>query len=482
MRTDFSRIRVLCIGDVMLDCFVHGTVDRISPEGPVPVLKEEHSLYLPGGVGNVARNIAALGATAVILAVVGNDARGQQLLSTFRGLAGVEADFIVENGRVTTTKTRFVAGSHQLLRVDQEDVAPLSDESTQKLLRRFDEEVQRADIVLISDYAKGCLTDFILRATIETAHRYGRRVVADPKSADFSRYGTVDVIKPNAAELALATRMPTHSDKEVEAAAREALKTSKANAIVVTRAEQGITVLEGDGEARHLRTQIHEVFDVSGAGDTTLAAIGLGLAADLPLVEAARRANIAAGIVVGKAGTAIVHADEFEAALQAHELHRSEQKILVCGKLAETVEAWRRKGLKIAFTNGCFDLLHPGHISLLRQAKERADRLIVGLNSDDSVKRLKGQDRPVQTEMARALVLAALADVDAVTLFSDDTPHALIELVRPDILVKGADYALDQVVGASIVQGYGGEIYLAVLKEGYSTTSTIRSLRAKEAQ
>jgi D-beta-D-heptose 7-phosphate kinase/D-beta-D-heptose 1-phosphate adenosyltransferase len=289
----------------------------------------------------------------------------------------------------------------------------------------------------------------------------------------------VTVLKPNRRELAAATGLPAGSDAEVETAAREALRRSGAAALLVTRSERGMSLIRPDAPPVHLSGRAREVFDVSGAGDTALAVLSLALAAKAPLAEAAMIANVAAGIVVGKVGTALIYPDDLAGALHAHQLESAEAKILSLHAVQDLIARWRMRGLRVGFTNGCFDLIHPGHVSLLAQARAACDRLIVGLNSDSSVRGLKGEGRPVNTEMARAVVLASLASVDGVVLFEEETPMRLIEAIRPDLLIKGADYTIDRVVGADFVRSYGGQILLATLKPGHSTTGTIARLGAK---
>jgi D-beta-D-heptose 7-phosphate kinase/D-beta-D-heptose 1-phosphate adenosyltransferase len=330
--------------------------------------------------------------------------------------------------------------------------------------------------IVISDYAKGVLTPRVISEVIALARAAGRPVVADPKGVDFTRYRGVTVLKPNARELSAAMGLPVGTDEEAEAAGEAAMRLAGAEALLVTRSERGMSLMRMGAPALHFPGRAREVFDVSGAGDTALAALALGLAVGAALPDAAQLANVAAGIAVGKVGTALVYPGDVVTALHSHQLESAEAKILPLSAAEEMVQRWRVRGLRIGFTNGCFDLIHPGHVSLLAQARAACDRLVVGLNADSSVKRLKGEGRPVNTETARAVVLGSLASVDAVVLFEEDTPLRLIETLRPDVLVKGADYALADVVGADIVQSYGGAVMLAELRPGHSTTGTIAKL------
>ena len=468
-----ASVRVLCIGDVMLDRFVYGAVDRVSPEAPIPVLRIEREAQMLGGAGNVVRNISALGAHANLVAVVGDDDAGKDIARLIEGEQGLDASLIAVSGRATTVKLRYVAGNQQLLRADREQSSALDGDTNDRLCAAVESEIADADIVILSDYAKGVLSPGLIARLVATARKHGKLVVADPKSVDLARYKGVSVLTPNAKELAIATAMPVGDDASAAAAAKKALETSGADAILVTRSERGMTLVARTGLTHHFPAEAREVFDVSGAGDTVLAVLALALGAGATIADAAALANVAASIVVSKAGTAVVRPDELAQALHAADLKGPEAKIRTLDSALDAAARWRARGLKIGFTNGCFDLIHTGHVSLLAQARAACDRLIVGLNTDASVKRLKGPSRPVNTEMARAIVLAALETVDLVVLFDEETPIKLIEALRPDALIKGADYSVEQVVGASFVQSYGGRVVLAALTPGQSTSGTI---------
>jgi D-beta-D-heptose 7-phosphate kinase/D-beta-D-heptose 1-phosphate adenosyltransferase len=334
--------------------------------------------------------------------------------------------------------------------------------------------LDEVDVVVLSDYAKGVLSYEVTRATIEAARARGKRLLVDPKSKDFGRYRGASMLTPNRLELQVAVGRPCVTDEHVAQAARQLIDEGICDTVVATRGKDGMSIVEGCAEAVHLPTEARQVFDVSGAGDTVVAAISLGLAAGGSVVDAATLANVAAGIVVGKRGTATVSTGELAATLVPFSNSRDSRKIYGLESVMQLVRSWRDQGLRIAFANGCFDLLHPGHISLLEQARRSADRLVVGLNSDLSVRRLKGADRPVQSEVARATVLAAVKAVDAVVIFGGDTPLELIEALEPDVLVKGADYTLDRVVGADLVLARGGKVLLARLVPGHSTTETVK--------
>jgi D-beta-D-heptose 7-phosphate kinase / D-beta-D-heptose 1-phosphate adenosyltransferase len=475
---DIERLpgtRILCIGDVMLDHYVYGQVDRVSPEAPVPVLRVERETRTLGGAGNVVRNLHSLGAHACLISVLGNDGAGREINQLVADSHDVESHMLVEAGRQTTVKTRFIAATQQMLRADRESIVPLGEFVRGDLLRLVEQTVADHQVVVVSDYAKGVLGDGVAAAIIAAARAAGKPVVVDPKGTDYTIYRGAAVLKPNRRELALATGMPVASEAAVVAAARHLIKTCDFGAVLVSLSQDGMILVEASGAIHPLPTTAREVFDVSGAGDTAIATLAAALAAGMSLLDAAHLANLAAGIVVGKIGTAVTHAAELGDAL-IQEDHARAGKVQPLSRAVERVEQWRHRGLKVGFTNGCFDLLHPGHVSLLAEARAACDRLVVGLNSDESVARLKGPTRPVNPEAARAAVLASLTSVDLVVIFFEDTPLAMIEAIHPDVLVKGADYRLEEVVGADLVKSYGGTIVLAELMPGHSTTATIKKI------
>ncbi|WP_297858152.1 D-glycero-beta-D-manno-heptose-7-phosphate kinase [Elioraea sp.] len=472
-----KRASVLVVGDAMLDRYVYGSVERVSPEAPIPVVTVEREVAMPGGAGNVVRNVTALGGSASFLTVVGDDQAGSDLTALIGGQPNVEPWLLVQGGRLTTVKTRYLAAGQQLLRADRETTEAVHPKLADRLVAIATDAMAACRVVVISDYLKGTLAGDTAARIIAAARKRRRFVIVDPKGRDYSRYAGADVVTPNRRELAEGTGLPTGTADEVVAACRALIAAHGFGAVLCTRAEDGLTLVEGrpDGQVIHFAAEAKEVFDVSGAGDTVVATLAAGIAAGLALPVAARLANIAAGVVVGKIGTAVARETELLEALAP--ATGALRKVVSLEVAAEQVERWRRRGWRIGFTNGCFDLLHPGHVHLIEQARAACDRLVVGLNSDASVRRLKGANRPVQPEAARAAVLASLADVDLVTIFEEDTPEALIAALRPDVLVKGADYTLDQVVGADLVRSWGGRVMLAELLPGNSTTATIARLR-----
>ncbi|MBO6562193.1 MAG: D-glycero-beta-D-manno-heptose-7-phosphate kinase [Nisaea sp.] len=475
-----AGVRLLCVGDAMLDRFVYGTVDRISPEAPVPVLRIQRETAMLGGAGNVVRNLVALGAEACFISVIGRDAAGRELTGLVAEEAGVESHLLTIPGRETTIKVRYVAGAQQLLRADQENVDAIDAGVEEDLISRAVADMEQSSALVLSDYGKGLLSRGGLAKLIGAARQKGRPVIVDPKGSDYGRYTGATVITPNRRELSEASGMPVDSVEAIVAAARHIIETSGIESVLVTRSQDGMTYVSGDPKAEplHFEAVAREVFDVSGAGDTVVAVLAAALGRGLPIADGIELANAAAGIVVGKMGTAVAYASELAAAFRAHDLLQGEVKVASADIIANRAKEWRAQGLRVGFTNGCFDLLHPGHVSLMRQAKAACDRLVVGLNSDASVARLKGPTRPVQSEASRAAVLASLATVDAVVIFGEDTPLELIKTVRPDVLVKGADYTVETVVGAEFVQSYGGKVVLAQLEDGHSTTATIARMNA----
>ena len=475
---DFSNCKVLCIGDVMLDRFIYGQVDRISPEAPIPVFAIGHENSMLGGAGNVARNLVGLGAQVSFVSVVGNDKTAHKITSMIGKEEQISPFLITEIGRITTVKTRFVAGNHQILRADNEVKHDISVSTVRMVLDILASEVAKVDVVLISDYGKGLLTREVLQKIIEISHEHKKPVIVDPKSRDFSCYSGATLISPNLHELANAANCELKTDKEIIATASSLIARNNIENILVTRSKDGMSLVKKDGSTHHIKASAKEVFDVSGAGDTAIATLALGIAAKLELEEAANLANIAAGIVVGRIGTAVISAQDLETEFFAHETNAATRKIMLLASAKAQSEKWQRDGKVVAFTNGCFDLMHSGHLSLLNQIKANCDKLIVGVNSDASVKRLKGETRPINSELERALMLASLSVVDMVVIFGEDTPINLIETLRPNIIAKGADYAKTQVIGYEFVESYGGQVLLIPLKEGYSTTNIIKKVSA----
>jgi D-beta-D-heptose 7-phosphate kinase/D-beta-D-heptose 1-phosphate adenosyltransferase len=474
----FNEATVLCIGDLMLDDFVYGDVARISPEAPAPVIVVKREERVIGGAGNVARGIAALGAHSIFVGVMGEDEAGRLVARAFLDdWPTVETHLMVDPARPTTRKVRFVSEQHSthLLRADWELARPVSAEIERLLINACTGVMPRADAVILSDYAKGVLTPRVIRAVIDAARAHGKPVIVDPKGNDFSIYRGATLITPNRKELAEATRHPAASEAEIVAAAEALALIVESDAVLVTRSEAGMTLYSKGGDSLHVPAYAVKVRDVSGAGDTVAAVLAVMLATQADFESAVRAANAAAAVVVGKRGTATVSAAELRSRILPSASLAPEEKIVFdWSVLDERLADWRRNDLRIGFTNGCFDLLHPGHVKLMTAARAACDRLVVGLNSDASVRKLKGDGRPVQDQQSRAEVLAALEAVDLVVIFVQDTPLDLIRRVRPTVLVKGADYRIDEVVGRDLVEADGGEIILVELVPGHSTTALVR--------
>lgn len=475
----FAQARVLVVGDVMLDRFVYGEVQRISPEAPIPVLRVTREISMPGGAGNVARNIASLGGRAFLFGLAGDDAAADALNDALATTPGIEAHLVVDEARPTAEKARLIGQRQQLLRVDREEPGEPSAEALAVLQSSALEALEKAQVLVLSDYAKGALSAPLISKLIAAAKKSGKIVLVDPKGSDYARYRGADIITPNQKEAALASGLACDNNAQAEAAGRALMQAAGVEAALITRGPAGMSLVSSrSNTALHLAAEAREVFDVSGAGDTVVAALAVALASGLPLPVAARIANIAAGVAVAKLGTAVVLPEELRAALHVPDPHGIDDKVAGLERAQALVANWRARGERIGFTNGVFDLLHSGHLALLSEARSRCDRLIVAINADASVKRLKGESRPVQDETHRARLLAALSLVDLVIVFTEDTPIPLLQALQPDLLIKGGDYTVDQVVGADIVQGYGGQVMVSHLLPGHSTTSTIQRLKA----
>ncbi len=472
-----SKQTIVCVGDVMLDDFVYGDVTRISPEAPTPVLSVTHNAVEVGGAGNVARNIAALGAQCIFVGLVGNDEAGRAVSKALAELGAVIPNLVIDNTRQTTRKVRFVSEHHSahLMRADWETTEPAGAESQAAIVAYAEAAMAKAGAVVLSDYAKGMLTERVIGAVIEAARRLRVPVIVDPKGHDYRVYRGATLITPNARELAAAIHRPVATDAEIAAAAAELAHVVESDAVLVTRSEEGMSLHVEGQTPIHIPAYPVKVRDVSGAGDTVAAVMAVLLAMKTPYEFAMRAANAAAAVVVGKRGTSTVSLAELRhRILPAASLAPEDKIIFDWAMLDERIGEWRRHGLRVGFTNGCFDLLHRGHVKLLAEARAACDRLVVGLNSDASTARLKGKGRPINPAEGRAEVLAALEAVDLVVVFEEDTPLELIKRVRPAVLVKGADYRIDQVVGRELVEEGGGAVVLVDLVPGHSTTSLVR--------
>ncbi|MEG6592562.1 D-glycero-beta-D-manno-heptose-7-phosphate kinase [Desulfovibrio sp. 1188_IL3213] len=479
---NFDKVRVLVVGDVMLDRYISGNVGRISPEAPVPVLGVDKRWFAPGGAANVARNLVHLGAQATLVGLSGMDEAADDLRRSLEQ-AGIQHRLVSSGSRSTTCKTRVLAQGQQLLRLDEERCMHPDDDELEALLQAVLAVLPTCHVVILSDYGKGVLLEngqgeSLCRAIIDEARRLGVTVLVDPKGTQWSRYAGAHCVTPNRHEfdLVCGRNQGAPLDRAARADLADRLRERYAiERVLLTRGAKGMTMFSPDAPPRYIRAVMREVADVSGAGDTVIATLGACIGTGLTWEESMDAANAAAGVAVGKMGTAPVSITELRQALRQG---ADNPKLYALPELLEKVEDWRRKNESIVFTNGCFDLLHPGHISLIRQSAAQGTHLVVGLNSDASVRRLKGPSRPVQNEQSRALLLSALHGVDAVVLFDEDTPLNLVTALRPDVLVKGSDYTVGTVVGADVVLASGGRVYLADLVQGCSTTGIVRKIDA----
>ncbi len=475
--SSFTDTIVLCVGDVILDRFVSGDVKRISPESPVPVLLATGEQTLPGGAANVGRNVVSLGGKCILVGVIGDDAAGRELTNILAEGDGIDPDMVTVSARPTAEKTRFVSQGQHLLRLDREKTHSLSVEAEDAVIGAAARHIAGCHALVLSDYAKGALTDRVITETIALAKNIGVPVVVDPKSPNLSRYDGATVVTPNMSETVAAVGLSPVTDALAEEAGRIALRDAALDSILITRAEHGMTLVPRDEGATHLKACAREVFDVVGAGDTVVATLALALGSRRPLEESARLANVAAGLVVGKRGTATVSRSELLdeiGRISLIEKGQSATKFSSPHGLAERRKQWEADGLAVGFTNGCFDILHIGHLHTLEFARAHCDRLIVAINGDESIRRLKGPTRPINGVDDRVRMLSALTYVDAVVVFHQDTPAEVIDLLQPDVLVKGADYAVGDIVGASTVLARGGKVLTCPLLPDRSTTGIIK--------
>lgn len=466
---EFSQVRILVVGDVMLDRYWHGGTSRISPEAPVPVVKVEQSEDRPGGAGNVALNIVALGAAASLVGITGQDEAADSLRASLEA-AGVSCDFSQSEAQPTIIKLRVISRHQHLLRMDFE--GELNDEYSDAIHAKTKKHIASHAAVILSDYAKGALND--PQPLIAAANSAKIPVLVDPKGGDFERYKGATILTPNLQEFETVVGL-CESEQELIDKGQSLMERLDLKALLVTRGEQGMTLLRPGEEEFHLPARAREVFDVTGAGDTVISVLATALAAGEKLTQAVALANLAASIVVGKLGTAAISAPELRRAVQIDQ--GSELGVVSRGQLMIALADARAHGEKVVMTNGCFDIIHAGHVSYLEQAREQGDRLVVAINSDDSVRRLKGAGRPINPEDRRLAVLAGLESVDWVVSFNEDTPEKLIQYLKPDILVKGGDYDYKSVVGWEIVESYGGEVKVLSFVDNVSTTAIVEQIK-----
>ncbi len=467
--------KILVIGDIIRDCYITGPVERLSPEAPVPVLKIEKRTYSLGGAANAAENLVSFGVKTFICGALGCDEQGIQSLKELER-KGINTSAVVTlSERPTSVKTRIIAHNQQLLRLDEENISPLSPENEQEIFSKLEKLIPEMDGVIISDYGKGVVTPLLVTKVVELTSASAIKVTVDPKGGDYSKYKGVFALTPNRNEAEEASSGTSH---DLAIISEELMADSSCEILLITLGPEGMYLSEQNKKPVHIKSYAREVFDVTGAGDTVIALFSASLFAGIDRVWAADFANIAAAVVVGKKGSAVTSPEEVVSSVSPYSF-LAERKIRTCEEMSSLCKKIREQGQKIVFTNGCFDLLHVGHIKYLASAREKGDILVVGLNSDLSVKRLKGENRPLLSEKERSSILAALECVDFVVIFDDNTPLNLIGSILPDVLVKGGDYAPDEVVGKEVVEQNGGRVEIIPFVDGFSTSRIIEDIRKK---
>ncbi|MEM7618065.1 MAG: D-glycero-beta-D-manno-heptose-7-phosphate kinase [Pseudomonadota bacterium] len=482
----FVNSKVLLVGDIMLDEYIKGEVNRISPEGPIPVLRVSSKNNVLGGAGNVFANLCALGCQTQIMSVIGNDEAGKEIENKINALSSDGNLLLKFDDRSTTIKTRLVTSSQQLLRVDAEDNTTIDKLTENHIIESIEEIIDDIDVIILSDYGKEVITERLAYKLIKLANKKKTPIIVDPKGKDYSKYKNATIITPNRKELSESTGgMAVKTDEEILAAGNTLIKECKFDHVLATRSEDGISTISKKGDPIHYPTQSLEVYDVSGAGDTVVAVAAACIVAGEDLSIAAQVANAAGAIVVSKMGTAVVTPAEIAKYFDDKNEKEHVLKATSWEDAKDQIAKWQAKGLQVGFTNGCFDIVHYGHVNYLANAKEKCDRMIVGLNHDKSVKILKGESRPINDENARAAVIAALASTDMVVLFGaetpdqDNTPSEVVGYLQPDIFMKGGDYTLDQLPEGKVVVSYGGKVEIMPLYDGYSTTNIIKKSSAQ---
>jgi len=474
------RPRVLVVGDLILDEYIWGGVTRISPEAPVPILESRSENLTLGGAANVANNLVALGCEVVLVGAIGQDEKGDRLLGLIQN-RGVETEGIFRFvHRPTTSKIRIIAHSQQILRIDKEDNRPITEKTEKKIIEFIKKVLPGVDGAICSDYQKGILTPKIIKTLVTGCRKYKKHVIVDPKSSDFSLYQGASVLTPNQKEVERSVPIKIGNEEDLERAAEYLLSLTRAEALLITRGKDGMTLYRNKEKPVPIATEAKEVFDVTGAGDTVVSVFGMSLFVGFSFEEAAWLSNMAAGIVVGKLGTAVVTLEEINEFLR-EEMLRTSHIVLKLDEVKKIVSLAKSIDKTVVFTNGCFDIIHGGHIEFLQKARALGDLLVVGLNSDSSVKKIKGESRPIKSQQERANILSALKYIDYITIFDEATPENLIREIRPDILVKGDDYKIDEVVGREIVEGYGARVELIPIVKGLSTTNTLEKILKSNA-
>jgi D-beta-D-heptose 7-phosphate kinase/D-beta-D-heptose 1-phosphate adenosyltransferase len=472
----FKQCKIIVIGDLMIDEYLWGNVDRISPEAPVPVVSVERESYALGGAGNVINNLVSLGAQVSVASAIGTGINSDTLLKTFANMKLDTSGLIRVPNRPTTKKTRMIAANQQVLRIDRETTKPITELAVSHIYNFLEKRISECHAILFSDYGKGLLSPGLLKRLIDLANRYNKPTFCDPKGLSFQKYAGAFIITPNKKEASLAAGIEITDSDSLVAVGEKLLSTIPVKNVLVTCGKDGMVLFEGGNPPHMIPAKARQVFDVSGAGDTVLAVLGVAIAAGLPLAEGATLANIAAGIVVGKVGTAPIEKEELQEVLNTAGQH-AVPKLRNLAALTDLVNNFKADGKSIVLTNGCFDLLHAGHIRLLAKAKEMGDVLIVALDTDESVRNLKGKGRPILGEKERVQIISALDSVDYVTVFSSDKLFELLKALRPDILIKGSNYTSEMVRGHEIVEQFGGRVELVPIVEEISSTQIINQIK-----
>ena len=479
------QITILVVGDVMLDRFVYGDIKRMSPEcDTAPVLDIYKETKMPGGAANVAANLESLGVKTHLIGIIGKDEPAKELSKLFKNDNGL----IVSETRPTTCKSRYVYQDTHLIRADQEVTSELTESEIASLLNKINEQISECDVIILSDYNKGVLSEEVISAVIALAHKHETPILIDPKKSNYQIYKGASLITPNLKELSAFTELSVETNEQIKIAAQKFMDELALNKLIVTRSEQGMSIFSSTDEPVHIKHEDIKAIDVSGAGDTAIAALALGIGTGADLINAAKFANHAGGIVVRMSGTSQIQKEDFTN--QDHKqinltIQKNPRLPNICSwhEAKEQIDDWKKQNLSVGFTNGCFDILHYGHVTYLNDARDKCDRLVVGLNHDQSIKILKGANRPIHDEQSRASVLGALACVDMVVLFGaenqedDNTPCALIEAIKPNLYVKGGDYTIDQLPEAAIMSKIGGRTEIMPLYDGHSTTSSIQKMK-----
>jgi len=467
-----AKTNILVIGDSMLDNYIIGNVERISPEAPIPIMKIEENFFIPGGAGNVALNLSKFGIKSYFISLVGKDDAGKKLIKLLKLSKNIKTNIVIDEFRKTSIKTRYIGNSQQLLRTDEETTSKMSREVEKQIFQCYVKAIKNSDVVIISDYGKGIFLGNFCQRIIKLALDLKKNVIVDPKNNDFSQYKGAYCITPNIKEAYLATNVNVRDNYTAEKCGLYIIEKNWSKTVLLTRGKEGLSIIEKSNQT-HFKADTEEVYDVSGAGDTVVAFFASAIAAKLDTHTAAELANLAAGIVVKKSGAATVNIEEMLLASKKKYGNKFKNKHFDRVSIKQKISEWKINNLNIGFTNGCFDLLHSGHIETLKQASSVCDKLIVGINSDSSIRKIKGEKRPIQDEKSRLSIVSSLSMIDAVVLFNENTPLKLIKLIKPDFLIKGEDYKTSEIVGASTISKWGGKIVRTKLVKNRSTTKLI---------